>query len=149
MRFTQEEKYEIIRLVETSEIGVNRTLKEIGLHKSTFYNWYTKYREEGMEGLSPKSRARNTYWNRIPEEVRSEVVDMALDYPEESPRGIACKMVDQKRYYISESSVYRILKSQRLITTPVFDLIAASKEFKDKTTRINQMWQTDFTYLKV
>ena len=36
MRFSQQEKYEIIRLVETSEIGVNRTLKEIGLHKSTF-----------------------------------------------------------------------------------------------------------------
>ncbi len=33
MRFTQAEKYQIIRLVETSEIGVNRTLKEIGLHK--------------------------------------------------------------------------------------------------------------------
>ena len=31
MRFTQQEKYEIIRLVETSEIGVNRTLKEIGI----------------------------------------------------------------------------------------------------------------------
>ncbi len=149
MRFTQAEKYEIIRLVETSEIGVNRTLKEIGLHKSTFYNWYAKYREEGMDGLAPKPRARNTYWNRIPDQVRTEVVDMALDYPEESPRGIACKMVDEKRYYISESSVYRILKSNGLITTPVFDLIAASSEFKDKTTGINQMWQTDFTYLKV
>ncbi len=54
MRFTQAEKYEIIRLVETSEIGVNRTLKEIGLHKSTFYNWYSKYREKGMDGLVPK-----------------------------------------------------------------------------------------------
>lgn len=36
MRFTQKEKFEIIRLVETSEIGVNRTLKEIGINKSTF-----------------------------------------------------------------------------------------------------------------
>ncbi len=52
MRFTQQEKYEIIRLVETSEIGVNRTLKEIGLHKSTFYNWYGKYLEEGFDGLA-------------------------------------------------------------------------------------------------
>ncbi|WP_168796399.1 DDE-type integrase/transposase/recombinase [Flagellimonas onchidii] len=74
---------------------------------------------------------------------------MALDYPEESPRGIACKMVDEKQYYISESSVYRILKSNGLITTPVFDVIAASNELKDKTTEIHQMWQTDFTYLKV
>ena len=62
MRFSQQEKYEIIRLVETSEIGVNRTLKEIGIHKSTFYNWYSKYLKRGFDGLAPKSRSRNTYW---------------------------------------------------------------------------------------
>ena len=149
MRFTQKEKYEIIRLVETSEIGVNRTLKEIGLNKSTFYNWYGKYLEGGFDGLAPRHRARNTYWNKIPDKVRSEVVEMALDFPEESCRGVACKMTDQREYYISESSVYRILKSHGLVTAPAFDTMPASKEFKDKTTRVHQMWQTDFTYLKV
>jgi len=149
MRFNQQEKYEIIRLVETSEIGVNRTLREIGLHKSTFYNWYGKYREEGFDGLAAKPRARNTYWNRIPDKIRTQVIDMALEYPEESSRGVACKMIDQKRYYISESSVYRILKANGLITQPAFNLMASSNEFKDKTTRIHQMWQTDFTYLKI
>ena len=110
MRFSQAEKYEIIRLVETSEIGVNRTLKEIGIHKSTFYNWYRKYLVEGFDGLAPKRRARNTYWNKIPDKIQGDVVDMALDYPEESPRNLACKMTDEQKYYISESSVYRILK---------------------------------------
>lgn len=61
MRFTQEEKYEIIKLVEESELGVNRTLKEIGVHKSTFYNWYEKYRKKGFDGLAIKARAPNTY----------------------------------------------------------------------------------------
>jgi len=149
MRFTQQEKYEIIRLVETSEIGVNRTLKEIGIHKSTFYNWYGKYQEEGFDGLAPRPRARNTYWNKIPDKVHTEVIDMALDYPEESSRGVACKMIDEKQYYISESSVYRILKANGLITQPAFNIMAASNEFKDKTARIHQMWQTDFTYLKI
>lgn len=149
MRFTQQEKYEIIRLVETSEIGVNRTLKEIGINKSTFYNWYGRYLEDGLDGLAPNHRARNTYWNRIPDKVRSEVVEMALDFPEESCRGVACKMTDEREYYISESSVYRILKSHGLTTSPAFDTMAASKEFRDKTTRVHQMWQTDFTYLKV
>ena len=149
MRFSQQEKYEIIRLVETSEIGVNRTLKEIGIHKSTFYNWYRKYLDKGFEGLAPKSRARNTYWNKIPEKIRTNVVNMALDYPEESARNLACKMTDEQQYYISESSVYRILKERGLITQPAFSLDAASNEYKDKTTRVNQMWQTDFTYMKI
>lgn len=43
MRFSQEEKYEIIRLVEESELGVNRTLQELGIPKRSFYNWYGKY----------------------------------------------------------------------------------------------------------
>jgi len=149
MRFTQQEKYEIIRLVETSEIGVNRTLKEIGINKSTFFNWYGKYLEGGFDGLAPNHRARNTYWNKIPDKIRSEVVEMALDFPEESCRGLACKMTDDREYYISESSVYRILKSKGLVTSPAFDTLAASQEYRDKTQRVHQMWQTDFTYLKI
>ena len=47
MRFTQQEKYEIIQLVEGSELGPNRTLRELGIHRSTFYNWYGRYREQG------------------------------------------------------------------------------------------------------
>jgi putative transposase len=45
--------------------------------------------------------------------------------------------------------VYRILKAQGLITTPAYALQIAKDEFQDKTTRINQMWQTDFTYCRV
>lgn len=74
---------------------------------------------------------------------------MALDFPEESCRGVACKMTDEREYYISESSVYRILKSRGLVTSPAFATMAASKEYHDKTTRVHQMWQTDFTYLKI
>lgn len=67
MRFTQEEKYEIIRLVEESELGVNSTLNGLEISKRTFYNWYGKYKEEGYDGLAPKKRKPRSQWNRIPE----------------------------------------------------------------------------------
>ena len=50
---------------------------------------------------------------------------------------------------MSESSVYRLLKAHDLITSPAFIVIKADNEFKDKTSAINEMWQTDFTYLKI
>ncbi len=42
-----------------------------------------------------------------------------------------------------------LLKSYGLITSPAYVVVKAADEFRDKTTRPNQMWQTDFTYLKV
>jgi len=50
---------------------------------------------------------------------------------------------------VSEASVYRLLKAHDLITSPAFIVMKAADEFKDKTTAPNQLWQTDFTYLKV
>ena len=50
MRLSAAEKYEIIQLVDRSELGVNRTLKEMGIHKSTFYKWYQAYLANGLDG---------------------------------------------------------------------------------------------------
>ena len=74
---------------------------------------------------------------------------MALEETELSPRELAVKFTDEKKYFVSEASVYRLLKSHDLITSPAFIVIKADDAFKDKTTAPNQLWQTDFTYLKV
>ena len=88
-------------------------------------------------------------WNRIPEEIREQIVELALDEPELSPREVATRFTDVKKYFVSEASVYRLLKAHDLITSPAFIVVKAADEFKDKTTAPNQLWQTDFTYLKV
>ena len=74
---------------------------------------------------------------------------MALDHADLSPRELAVRFTDTESYFVSEASVYRLLKTHDLITSPAYIVIKASDEFKDKTTRPNEMWQTDFTYLKV
>lgn len=86
---------------------------------------------------------------RVPDEVRSQIIEMALDRPELSPRELAVTFTDERSYFVSEASVYRLLKARDLITSPAFIVLKAADEFKDKTTVPNQLWQTDFTYLKV
>ena len=125
MRFTVSEKYEIINIVDRSEIGVNKTLREIGLNKSTFYNWYKSYLEHGIEGLSPSKRTSNRQWNTIPQEEKNLVIELALEFPHLSSRELAYKLTDEQQIFISESSVYRILKASGLITAPAHILLSA------------------------
>jgi len=148
MRLSASEKQEIIRIVDRSELGVNRTLRELGIHKSTFYKWYQVYHQKGPEGLLPQRKSRRQ-WNSIPEVQKQLVVEVALDYPELSPRELSVKLTDEQKVFISESSVYRILKAKELITTPSYILLSASGEFKKKTHFVHEMWQTDFTYFKI
>lgn len=81
--------------------------------------------------------------------MQSQVIDLALERPELSPRELAVTLTDKHSYFVSESTVYRLLKARDLITSPAFIVMKAANEFKEKTTRPNQLWQTDFTYLKV
>ena len=149
MRYPATEKLEIIRLVEQSHIPAKQVLDRLGIPRSTFYLWYEKYVQGGTEALEDKAPMPARVWNRIPDNIREKIVDLALEQPELSPRELAVRFTDTERYFVSEASVYRLLKAHDLITSPAFIVIKADNEFKDKTTAPNEMWQTDFTYLKV
>lgn len=149
MRHSTGEKMEIIRIVQDSELGVKRTLEELGISRSTFYEWYKRYKEDGYEGLKPRQSSRKTFWNKIPDSEKKKVVKTALEQTELSPRELAYHITDKQGWFISESSVYRILKERGLITSPAWIVMAAADEFKDKTKHVHQQWQTDFTYFKV
>jgi transposase InsO family protein/transposase-like protein len=149
MRHSQSEKMEIIKLVENSEISAKRTLNELGINRSTFYNWYGRYLEDGYDGLATRPSNSKRFWNRIPDFVKEQVVDIALEEPDKSPRELAYHITDKYEYFISESSVYRILKSYDLITSPAFILMSAGDKFKNPTRRVNELWQTDFTYFRI
>jgi transposase InsO family protein len=149
MRYSASEKLEIIRLIEGSHLSARQTLAKLGIPRTTFYRWYDRYLQRGEAGLRDQSPKPKHVWNRIPDAIRGKVVKLALKETELSPRELAVTFTDRESYFVSEASVYRVLKAHDLITSPAFIVIKAASEFKDKTTAINQLWQTDFTYLKV
>ncbi len=111
MRRTASEKLELIRLVEGTDLPVRETLRQLGVPRSTFYGWYQRYLALGFDGLHDKKPVHRPRWNAIPEAVQRQVLELALDRTNLSPRELACHYTDEKRYFISESSVYRILKA--------------------------------------
>lgn len=149
MRHTPEEKMEIIHLVEHSELSIKQTLKEMDIPRSTFYSWYWKYQENGPIGLLDQKPGPQQFWNRIPEAVREQIVDLALSHPDKSCRQIAWLFVDEYGYYVSESSVYRILKGYDLVTSPVFEMVSAKDKYENPTKQVHELWQTDFTQFTV
>jgi putative transposase len=149
MRYPASEKLEIIRLVEQSHLPVGRTLEKLGIPRATFYRWYDLYQTGGPEALDDRSPRPDRVWNRIPDDVRERIRTLALDEPALSPRELAVRFTDTESYFVSEASVYRLLKVLDLIASPAFIVMKAANEFTDKTTAPNQLWQTDFTYLKV
>lgn len=149
MRYSQAEKREIIHLVEHSNLSIRKTLIELDVPRSSFYRWYQKYQKDGYGGLEDKKPRARRIWNRIPEEVKEQVVDLALCYPEKSCRQITWQFVDQEGYFLSESSVYRILKGYDLVQSPFFEMIGAKEKFEKPTHFPNELWQTDFTQFRV
>ena len=149
MRYPASEKLEIIRTVEGSHLPVKQTLDMLGIPRTTFYRWYDLYVDGGLGGLADRSPCPGSVWNRIPDARRDDLIEFALEHEALTTRELAVKYTDEKQYFVSESSAYRILKAADLITAPDYVVIKAAEEFKDKTTAINEMWQTDFTYFKI
>jgi len=149
MRHSQAERMEIIHLVENSELSIRKTLQELEVSRSTFYGWYRQYQEDGYEGLADQKTGPRQFWNQIPESVQEEIVELALKHPEKSSRLLAWQFTDEQEYFVSESSVYRILKGYDLVQSPAFLMITAKDKFENPTTEVHELWQTDFTYFKI
>jgi transposase-like protein len=118
MRYPASEKLEIIRLVEQSLLPVRRTVEKLGIPRATFYRWYDLYQTGGPEALDDRSPRPDRVWNRIPDDVRERIRTLALDEPALSPRELAVRFTDTESYFVSEASVYRLLKVLDLIASP-------------------------------
>ena len=145
MRYSPASKYEIIRTVEESALGIRRTCEKLGISRSTFYNWYDRYLSGGYEALADQKPRPTSVWNKVPDGQRKALVDLALNEPELSPRELAIRFTESQGYFVSEATVYRILKDQDLLTSPAWIVMKAKDKFDQPTTAINQLWQTDFS----
>ena len=137
------EKSMVLALVAESSTNKSQTLAEIGIPRRTYYNWVKK--EEAGENKFAKRRPGN----RLKAEEEQMVMDHARASPELSSRQLPLKLVDDCGCWISETTVYRILKREGLVKRAEVKGFAADKEYHRKTKKPNEMWATDCSYLRV
>ena len=97
MRRSASEKMELIRIVEDSDLSIRATLEHLGIARSTFYGWYERYLDGGFDALEDRKPRRRAGWNQIPKRVRENILALALDRTELSPRELACRYTDDER----------------------------------------------------
>jgi transposase InsO family protein len=143
------DKAEILELVRKSPLSVSQTLAQLGIPRSTYYRWKERFERRGVSGLMDQKPSPQAVWNRLTDRETQTVLQDAHQFPDLSSRELACRITDDGRFSVSESTVYRILKRQGLIRPAAVERTPAAKEFHRKTTRIHEMWQTDLTYFFV
>jgi len=143
------QKMEIIRLVQSSDLSITKTLETYQISRTTYYRWKNNLKKYGIKGLKDNKPRHLRIWNQLTPEEDQTIVEIALLNPEWSSRELSLYITDNKGFSVSESTVYRRLKAQGLLAEPKIVRFPASDEYKIKTTGINQQWQIDATYLRV
>jgi putative transposase len=140
------EKKKILALVADSGLPRRKALEHLGLPKSTYYRWLRRQ----VEGrLHDKKGGSYIPWNKLRPEEEVTILSRARVSPELSCRQLALQLTDSDGWYVSESTVFRILKRDGLIKPAEVIGFKAGKEYHHKTKRPNELWATDCSHIKV
>jgi transposase InsO family protein len=141
-----EGKAEIITLVNQSGLSRIRALAQLRLPRSTYYRWLKRL---GGGQLKDKKGGSPIPWNKIRPEEETRILAEARASPELSCRQLALTITDSEGAYLSESTVYRVLKKAGLIKPAEIIGFKATNEYRRKTKQPNELWASDCCHLKV
>ena len=140
------EKRKILALVAGAGLPRRRALEHLGMPKSTYYRWLRR-QDEGR--LQDRKGGSPLPWNKLRPAEEAKILAMARASPELSCRQLAWQLVDEEKWYVSESTVFRILKREGLIKPAEIVGFKAGKEYHRKTKKPHELWATDCSHIKV
>lgn len=123
-------------------------LRSLGIAEATCYRWRRPL-NVGSDRLKDLPGHPRRAWNRMRPQEEEAILKLAQEHPSLSPREVACSITDQGRFSVPESTVYGVLKRAGLVKPAQVLGFAASKEYRHKTSRPNQMWASDGAYLRL
>jgi putative transposase len=116
--------------VEQSHLPVRQTLARLGILPGTFYRCTSGSGAAGPRHWKTDRPGPGRYGTASPNHVCEQVLQLALNEPESSPRELAARFSDTRKYFVPEASVYRLLKAHDLIASPAFIVMKAADELK-------------------
>src|SRR5262249_54014261 len=120
MRYSATEKLEIIHLVEQSPLPARHTLAKLGIARATFYRWYDRYRPWRAGGVERSFAAARSGVEPHPRTGTPADASTGARRASAVAAELAVRFTDTQSYFVSEASVYRLLKAHELIASPAF-----------------------------
>jgi transposase InsO family protein len=124
---------------------VRRTLQQLGVSPASYYRW--RKESQGAKAL-PREPLRPVQAYEATEEEKRVVREYALKHPGIRHRELAWRMVDEGVAYLSQSTVYRILKAENLVC-PWRRRTKRTREEEEKARRADEIWATDLMYVVI
>ena len=134
------DKERILALVAGSTLPQEQLLDQLGISKSTYYRWL-KLQAEGR--LQDSNGDSHLAWNRLRPEEEQIILARARALPELTIRQLALRITDSDGVYVSESTMYRILKREGLIRPGKRLGFNIGKEYHRETKRTHELWVID------
>jgi transposase-like protein len=75
-------------------LPVTEALARLNIPASTYYRWRRAFRRQGRQGLQDASPHKGRVWNQLLPDERDKILEVAMVYPEWSPREIAVHLAD-------------------------------------------------------
>ena len=81
--------------------------------------------------------------------MEDQVVEMALEQSELSPRSLIIQFIVERLYFVPEATVYLLVMAHDLVTSPADVIVKAAEVLHTKINGLNEMWQTYFTHFNI
>jgi len=96
--------------------NVNQACIKAGVSKNTFRRWYSRYLNQGIEGIKRPKKPIRKNLGRVPEEYAQRVIELKKKNPKWGRRTIAKVIRDEynSKKIISPSGVQKVLERASL-----------------------------------
>ena len=142
---TQERLRFVARLLDGE--GMSEVCRDFGISRKTGYKIFNRYRDQGLEALTDRSRRPVRYANRLPDQVERLIVDLKRDKPHWGARKIRELLVRKLAGDVrlpARSTVHAVLDRHGLVNRARIRRNRANGTPLSAGANPNDLWCADF-----
>jgi transposase InsO family protein len=142
---TQERLRFVARLLDGE--GMSEVCRDFGISRKTGYKIFSRYKDQGLDALTDRSRRPVRYANQLPDQVERLIVDLKRDKPHWGARKIRELLVRKLAGDVrlpARSTVHAVLDRHGLVKRARMRKNRANGTPLSAGANPNDLWCTDF-----